>query len=116
MFSSKFKSKHQKSITEDIGLASEEWVRDVFPGTSPSWNRIALLKEHWRGPIVLKGIQHVEDAKLALKAGCDGIIVSNHGGRSVSSRERYKLTFCSQADNLMEPLDRWKCSPRLLTL
>jgi lactate 2-monooxygenase len=40
-----------------------------------------LLKKHWDGPIILKGIQHPEDAKLAVKHGCDGIIVSNHGGR-----------------------------------
>ncbi len=40
-----------------------------------------MLRESWDGPIVLKGIQHPEDAKLALQYGCDGIIVSNHGGQ-----------------------------------
>jgi lactate 2-monooxygenase len=42
-----------------------------------------FLRKHWKNPIVLKGIQHPDDAKLALQAGCDGIIVSNHGGRQL---------------------------------
>lgn len=48
-----------------------------------SWDQIALLKKHWDGPVVLKGIQHPEDAKLAVEYGVDGIIVSNHGGRQL---------------------------------
>lgn len=42
-----------------------------------------FLKEHTSLPILLKGILHPEDAKLALNYGVDGIIVSNHGGRQV---------------------------------
>jgi lactate 2-monooxygenase len=41
------------------------------------------LREHWGGPIVLKGIQSPDDAKRAADAGMDGIVVSNHGGRQV---------------------------------
>ena len=37
----------------------------------------------WDGPIVLKEIQHVEDARLAVEAGMDRIVVSNHGGRQL---------------------------------
>jgi isopentenyl diphosphate isomerase/L-lactate dehydrogenase-like FMN-dependent dehydrogenase len=37
--------------------ASREWIGDVFSGASHSWEHIALLKKHWDGPIVLKGIQ-----------------------------------------------------------
>ena len=42
-----------------------------------------LIRENWDGPILLKGIQAVGDAKLAVKHGIDGIVVSNHGGRQV---------------------------------
>lgn len=42
-----------------------------------------LLKKEWDGPIVLKGIQHVDDARMAVKAGVAGIVVSNHGGRQL---------------------------------
>lgn len=42
-----------------------------------------MLKKAWDGPIVLKGIQHVDDARMAVEAGMDGIVVSNHGGRQL---------------------------------
>ncbi|RCI15102.1 hypothetical protein L249_6825 [Ophiocordyceps polyrhachis-furcata BCC 54312] len=59
------------------------WLGQCFPGISRSWDQLAILRKHWDGPIVLKGILSVEDAKLAVQHGIDGIIVSNHGGRQV---------------------------------
>lgn len=47
------------------------------------WNDVKQLKEKTSLPILLKGILHPEDAKLALQYGVDGIIVSNHGGRQL---------------------------------
>ena len=41
------------------------------------------LRDHWDGPIVVKGIQTVEDTKRVLDAGADGVILSNHGGRQL---------------------------------
>ncbi len=58
------------------------WV-PMFTGTALRWDRLDLLREHWDGPIVLKGVQHVDDALQAVDAGMDGIVVSNHGGRQV---------------------------------
>jgi isopentenyl diphosphate isomerase/L-lactate dehydrogenase-like FMN-dependent dehydrogenase len=55
----------------------------MFTGTDKRWEALPFLREHWDGPIVLKGIQHVDDARRALDAGMDGIVVSNHGGRQV---------------------------------
>ena len=43
------------------------------------------MREEWNGPIILKGILSVEDAKMAVKAGMDGIWVSNHGGRQLDA-------------------------------
>ncbi|MBO6814111.1 MAG: alpha-hydroxy-acid oxidizing protein [Rhizobiaceae bacterium] len=45
------------------------------------WEYFARVREQWEGPVVLKGILSVEDAKSAVKAGADAIWVSNHGGR-----------------------------------
>jgi len=56
---------------------------DVFSRPSLSWPDLAFLRERTRLPILLKGIQHVDDAERALDEGMDGIIVSNHGGRQV---------------------------------
>jgi isopentenyl diphosphate isomerase/L-lactate dehydrogenase-like FMN-dependent dehydrogenase len=67
---------------EDLTPAVLKWV-PMFTGTDRTWDDLPFLREHWDGPIVLKGIQHVADARLAAEAGMDGIIVSNHGGRQV---------------------------------
>src|SRR4029079_18042379 len=48
-----------------------------------TWSDLAWARERWRGPIVLKGICHPDDARPAADAGVDGIVVSNHGGRQV---------------------------------
>jgi isopentenyl diphosphate isomerase/L-lactate dehydrogenase-like FMN-dependent dehydrogenase len=67
---------------EDLTAAVLRWV-PMFTGTDKSWDRLPFLREHWAGPIVLKGVLHPDDAKRAADAGMDGIVVSNHGGRQV---------------------------------
>lgn len=83
VFRRKFKERNGKEVEEDTLLASLEWQKDVFSGAAHTWDQIELLKKHWDGPIVLKGIQHPEDAKKAVECGVQGIIVSNHGGRQL---------------------------------
>ncbi|MGW6936391.1 lactate 2-monooxygenase [Lentzea sp. NPDC054927] len=77
-----FRAGLQKSPEEDLPMAILRWVQ-LFTGTDKSWDQLAFLREHWDGPIVLKGIQHADDARKAVEFGMDGIIVSNHGGRQV---------------------------------
>ena len=50
---------------------------------SLTWDDLAWLRELTSLPILLKGIQHVDDAREAARRGIDGIVVSNHGGRQV---------------------------------
>jgi (S)-mandelate dehydrogenase len=45
------------------------------------WDDLKRLRARWRGALVIKGILHPDDAVRAVEVGCDGIIVSNHGGR-----------------------------------
>lgn len=74
--------RHESELTgHDLGEAAQEWAKIVFPGHSHGWEDIEFLREHWDGPIVLKGIQSVVDARQAVEAGVQGIVVSNHGGR-----------------------------------
>ncbi|WP_344756254.1 lactate 2-monooxygenase [Leifsonella bigeumensis] len=63
--------------------AAVETFLDVFSRPSLTWDELAFAREHTSLPIVLKGIQHPDDAKRALAAGVDGIVVSNHGGRQI---------------------------------
>jgi lactate 2-monooxygenase len=55
----------------------------LFGNPTLTWDDLTFLREHWDGPIALKGIQDTEDARRAVDAGMDGIVVSNHGGRQV---------------------------------
>ncbi|OBT83240.1 hypothetical protein VE02_08146 [Pseudogymnoascus sp. 03VT05] len=49
--------------------------------SSLTWKDLKWIREEWAGPIVLKGIQSAADAKLAAEYGCQGVLLSNHGGR-----------------------------------
>lgn len=50
-----------------------------------SWNDIAWFREHWNGPIILKGVQSVADAVHAQSVGVEAVALSNHGGRQLDS-------------------------------
>jgi len=50
-----------------------------------SWDDVAWLRTVWDGPILVKGVQAVEDAVLAVEHGVEGIILSNHGGRQLDT-------------------------------
>ena len=54
----------------------------ITPGFS--WDALKKLRERWRGKLVVKGILHPKDALACARIGCDGIVVSNHGGRQVA--------------------------------
>jgi isopentenyl diphosphate isomerase/L-lactate dehydrogenase-like FMN-dependent dehydrogenase len=83
VFRNHFREKYGKALEEDVAKAAAEWAHIIFPGTNHSWDDIKHLQSLWDGPIVLKGIQTVSDAKRAVEAGVQGIVVSNHGGRQV---------------------------------
>ena len=68
--------------TNAISLA--EYVGEQFD-PALSWDDIGWLREHWEGPIVLKGIQSVADARIAADHGVEAIAISNHGGRQLDS-------------------------------
>jgi lactate 2-monooxygenase len=55
----------------------------IYSRPSLTWEELPILRQQTKLPILLKGILHPDDARLAVEAGMDGIIVSNHGGRQV---------------------------------
>ncbi|MEW6689949.1 MAG: alpha-hydroxy acid oxidase [Pseudomonadota bacterium] len=63
-------------------LTLTQWIAGQFDPTL-SWRDVGWIKERWGGKLILKGILDVEDAKLAVAAGADAIVVSNHGGRQL---------------------------------
>jgi L-lactate dehydrogenase (cytochrome) len=61
-----------------------EWVDGQFD-PSVTWEDVAWVREHWDGRLIVKGILDAEDARQAVEAGVDGIVVSNHGGRQLDA-------------------------------
>ncbi|MGI9598107.1 MAG: alpha-hydroxy acid oxidase, partial [Acidimicrobiales bacterium] len=59
-----------------------EYINSQFD-PALSWGEVEWLRTVWDGPIVLKGVQTVADAELAVEHGADGIALSNHGGRQL---------------------------------
>jgi len=71
---------HAKEVKDPSSLSS--WTEQAFDAAL-DWTRVAELMKMWDGPVILKGILDVEDAKKAVELGADAIIVSNHGGRQL---------------------------------
>lgn len=65
--------------------AGQSAVFDGLMAHAPSWGDIEALRAATRLPLILKGITSARDATRALAAGVDGIIVSNHGGRTLDT-------------------------------
>jgi (S)-mandelate dehydrogenase len=66
----------------------EQAMRELFAATpihAMSWDEVKTVRKAWPGKLVIKGIQHPDDAEAALAAGADGVIVSNHGGRQLDA-------------------------------
>jgi len=61
------------------------YVDRELSNSAATWDELVWLRGIWKGPLLVKGILTVEDAKEALRRGADGIIVSNHGGRQLDN-------------------------------
>jgi lactate 2-monooxygenase len=75
----------QSMLGENLGdnLAAAMLFMGIYSNPTITWDRLAFLRGATKLPILLKGINHPADARLAIRAGVDGIIVSNHGGRQI---------------------------------
>lgn len=63
------------------GLDKTALTRMIDP--SVTWSDIARIRSHWAGNLVIKGVQTVVDARSAVAAGADAVVLSNHGGRQL---------------------------------
>ncbi len=69
--------KEGRRVTDFLAWISRNFDRSV------TWKDLDWVRENWDGPIVIKGVLDVEDARDAVKAGAQGLVVSNHGGRQL---------------------------------
>jgi len=77
-----FRAGLEQTPEEDPGMATGHFL-GVQANPSLTWDDLGWLRERTSLPILVKGIQHVDDAREAVRRGVDGIVVSNHGGRQV---------------------------------
>ncbi|MFT4063773.1 alpha-hydroxy acid oxidase [Paraburkholderia sp.] len=74
-----------KSVGERDDLARHAAMLSRQMDLKLSWPDLAWLRRHWDGKLIVKGVQGVDDALLAMRHGADGIVLSNHGGRQLGS-------------------------------
>lgn len=77
-----FRGMLAKPPEEDL-LAAASLFTQLYSDPTIDWARLRQIREWTKLPVVLKGIQHPDDAARAADEGWDGIVVSNHGGRQV---------------------------------
>ena len=75
---------HVKDVSDMNSLAA--WTNEQFDPRL-SWPDVEWVKKQWGGKLILKGIQDVEDARLAVDSGADALVVSNHGGRQLDGAQ-----------------------------
>jgi len=66
-----------RSVTDFLGWIAKNFDRSV------TWADLDFVRQVWDGPIVIKGVLDPEDARDAVRAGAQGLVVSNHGGRQL---------------------------------
>lgn len=71
---------HAKGVDDPSSLM--DWTHRSFD-QSLDWDRIRQFRKMWNGPLIIKGIMDVRDAREACNVGADAIVVSNHGGRQL---------------------------------
>jgi lactate 2-monooxygenase len=77
-----FRAMLKKPPEEDV-MAAAFLFTTLYSNPALTWEKLAFLRKHTSKPILLKGINHPDDARKALDYGIEGLMVSNHGGRQV---------------------------------
>jgi L-lactate dehydrogenase (cytochrome) len=75
---------HVSGVADMSSLSS--WTAQQFDPCL-NWGDVEWIKNRWGGKLILKGIQDVEDARMAVRSGADALIVSNHGGRQLDGAQ-----------------------------
>ena len=95
---------HVKGVGDMSSLSS--WTASQFDPTL-SWDDVEWIKRKWGGKLILKGIQDVEDARLAAQSGADALIVSNHGGRQLDGAVSSIAALPGVADAVGSQIEVW---------
>ncbi|KAA1003550.1 alpha-hydroxy-acid oxidizing protein [Paraburkholderia panacisoli] len=95
---------HVKGVDDMSSLAS--WVKDQFDPTM-TWADIEWIRKLWKGKLIVKGILDTRDARRAVEAGADVIVVSNHGGRQLDGAVSSVQALPAIVDAVGERVEVW---------
>ncbi|TKC80198.1 alpha-hydroxy-acid oxidizing protein [Trinickia terrae] len=95
---------HVKGVEDMSSLAS--WVKDQFD-PAVTWADVEWIRKRWNGKLILKGILDPHDARHAVCAGADAIVVSNHGGRQLDSAVSTVQALPAIVDAVGKRLEVW---------
>ena len=95
---------HVKGVADMSSLGS--WTAQQFDPRL-NWGDVEWIKKRWGGKLVLKGIQDLEDAQLAVDSGADALIVSNHGGRQLDGAPSSIAALPPIADAVGSKIEVW---------
>ncbi len=95
---------HVKGAEGIVSLS--KWTASQFDPTL-NWKDVEWVKNAWGGKLILKGIQDVEDAKLAVQSGADAIVVSNHGGRQLDGAQSSIKALPPIVDAVGDKIEVW---------
>jgi L-lactate dehydrogenase (cytochrome) len=93
---------HVKGVENMSSLSA--WTAQQFDPRL-NWGDVEWIKKRWGGKIILKGIQDVEDARLAVDSGADAMIVSNHGGRQLDGAQSSIEALPAIVDAVGKPIE-----------
>ncbi len=74
-----------RSVGERADLARHAAMLSRQMDLTLAWSDLEWVRRHWSGKLIVKGVQGLDDARLAAAHGADGIVLSNHGGRQLGS-------------------------------
>jgi L-lactate dehydrogenase (cytochrome) len=95
---------HVSGVADMSSLA--EWTAQQFDPRL-TWTDVAWVRKLWDGPLILKGVLDVEDAKLAAASGADALVVSNHGGRQLDGAPSSIAALPAIADAVGSRIEVW---------
>jgi L-lactate dehydrogenase (cytochrome) len=95
---------HARGVSDMASLAA--WTREQFDPRL-GWDDVAWIRRRWDGPLVLKGLMDVEDARRAADSGADALVVSNHGGRQLDGAPSAIAALPAIADAVGRRIEVW---------
>jgi lactate 2-monooxygenase len=75
-----------ETLRSGEGRAAVQRFTEIYSRPSLTWDDLPFLRERTKLPILLKGVVHPDDARKAIDAGMNGLVVSNHGGRQIDGQ------------------------------